>query len=337
MAVVKANAYGHGMGLVVEALREEVRHFAVANLQEALDLPGWVDRRCVTILSPALPAERSAIAAAGCVPMISSWEEASDYSRAAGPTGVVPVHFCLDTGMGRMGVWEQDAVALAGAIQSLKGLRVESIASHLPCADEDDEYTIAQLERFHGLARELVGRFFPDARVQVENSAGLLAFPGHAGDLARAGLMLYGESPRAEFQGELEPVLAWKTRVTLVRDFGAGRGISYGRTYVTARPMQVATLAVGYADGYRRHMSGRGSVVLVGGKRCPVLGRITMDQIMVDVTGVPGVRAGSVAVLIGRQEQGEIRVDEMAGWASSIPWEIFTGLGTRVERRIKPA
>jgi alanine racemase len=336
MAVVKANAYGHGMGLVVEALRAEVRHFAVANLKEAMELPAWVDRRCITILSPALPAERPAIAASGCVPMISSWEEASAYARAAGSTGAVPVHFCLDTGMGRMGVWEEDAVALAGAIHSLEGLRVESIASHLPCADEDDEYTVAQLERFHVLARELVGRFFPQARVQVENSAGLLAFPGHAGDLARVGLMLYGESPRPEFQGELEPVLAWKTRVTLVRDFGAGRGISYGRTYVTPRSMQVATLAVGYADGYRRQMSGRGAEVLVGGKRCPVLGRITMDQIMVDVTGVSGVRAGSVAVLIGRQEKGEIRVGEMAGWASSIPWEIYTGLGTRVERRIKP-
>jgi alanine racemase len=336
MAVVKANAYGHGVGLVAQALRGEVRHFAVANLREALELPGWIDRRCVTILSPALPSERPAIAASGCVPMISSWEEASAYSMAAGLAQAVPVHLCLDTGMGRMGVWEEEAVELAGAIRQLGGLHVESIASHLPCADEDDHYTLAQLERFHRLARELAGRFFPQARVQVENSAGLLAFPSHAGDIARAGLMLYGESPRPEFQSELEPVLEWKTRVTLVRSFGAGRGISYGRTYMTPRPIQVATLAVGYADGYRRQMSGQGAVVLVGGRRCAVLGRITMDQIMVDVTGVPGVRAGTEVVLIGRQGRDEIRVGELAGWANSIPWEIFTGLGSRVERRLKP-
>ena len=332
MAVVKANGYGHGVGLVLRALKNGVEQFAVANVKEAVQIAGLVDPKRITVLSPALPFEREEVAGRGFLPMVSSWEEADAYARWGRVGRPVGIHLCVDTGMGRMGVWEEEAWSVAAAIRELPGVVVRTVASHLPCADEDDEYTRAQLQRFHRLGRELCGAFFPEAGLQVENSAGLLAFPGYAGDVVRAGLMLYGESPRPEFQRELQPVMAWKTRVALVRSMETGRGISYGRTYRTPAPMQVATLAVGYADGYRRQMSGRGAMVLVGGRRCAVLGRITMDQVMVDVTGVPDLEPGSEAVLLGRQKSEAIWARELAVWAGSIPWEIFTGIGERVER-----
>jgi alanine racemase len=332
MAVVKANAYGHGMRGAVEAIQGMVDEFAVANLEEAKQLWEWVDASRITILSPALPAEMTEISDRGFVPMVSAWEEAHAYHRLRERRGPMEIHLCIDTGMGRMGVWEEDALALARAIRGLSGVRVKSLASHLPCADEDGGYTEDQLLRFHRICAEIRADCLPDAQIQIENSAGILGYASLAGDVVRAGLMLYGVSPRAEFQGELKPVLSWKARVSFVREVGTGRSLSYGRTYITAQPMRVATLSVGYADGYQRHLSGSGAEVLVGGLRCAVVGRVTMDQILVDVSGVPGVAAGSEVVLVGRQGEEEVSATELATKAGTIPWEIFTGIGPRVER-----
>ena len=168
--------------------------------------------------------------------------------------------------------------------------------------------------------------------VHVENSAGLIGFPAQAGDMVRAGLMLYGSAPRPEFQPRLRAAMTWKTRIALLRTAPAGHGISYGRTFKTVQPTRIATLAVGYADGYRRHLSGRGAEVLIGGRRCPVLGRVTMDQIVADVTALPAVEVGDEVVLMGRQGAEEIPAAELAEKAGTIAWEIFTGLGRRVER-----
>ena len=150
--------------------------------------------------------------------------------------------------------------------------------------------------------------------------------------MVRAGLMLYGSSPVAEFQSRLRPVMSLMTRVALVREMGAGRGISYGRTFITTGPMRVATLSAGYADGYQRRLSNQGAAVLVHGRRCRLLGRVTMDQIMVDVTALSGVAPGDEAVLMGRQSGEEILASELAERAGTIAWEIFTGVGARVER-----
>jgi alanine racemase len=263
--------------------------------------------------------------------MVSSLEEASQY--AAGP-GAPPVslHLAVDTGMGRIGVWERDAVALAEALCGIAGVRVCGVGSHFPSADEDAGYTAAQADVFARLTAELRARGLVAGPAHIANSAGVIGFPETAGELYRAGLALYGCSPLAEFQAALRPVLSWKARVSLVRDFEAGRSVSYGRTFVTGAPTRVATVTVGYADGYRRHLSGRGAGVLVGGRRCPVLGRVTMDQIMVDVTAVDGVAAGDEVVLIGESGGQGVSVSEMASISGTIPWEIFTGIGARVRR-----
>ena len=150
--------------------------------------------------------------------------------------------------------------------------------------------------------------------------------------MVRAGLMLYGSSSLPEFQAQLRPALALKTRVTLIRDVPAGRGVSYGRTFITPHPMRVATLAIGYADGFQRHLSNQGAEVLIHGRRCPLLGRVTMDQIMIDVSGVVEAVIGDEAVLIGASGGEEILAGELAAKAGTIAWEIFTSIGPRVDR-----
>lgn len=333
MAIVKADAYGHGMHSVVAALRDRVELFGVANVHEACELSAQVAASRIYILGPALPEERPEIVARGFIATVSSVAEARAYGELTSVGQPMRLHLAVDTGMGRIGVWQDEAVAVAREIQAVPGVSLEGVASHLPVSDEDDAYTQSELERFHDLVAELREQGLRPMLEHVENSAGIIGFPAQSGGMVRAGLVLYGCAPRPEFQGKLEPVLTWKTRVTLVRDVAAGRGISYGRTFITPAPMRIATLAVGYADGYQRHLSGCGAEVLIGGRRCAVLGRITMDQILVDVTALPDVVAGDEVVLLGRQRAEEILVAELAGKAGTIPWEIFTGIGPRVVRR----
>ncbi|MCE9609754.1 MAG: alanine racemase [Chthoniobacter sp.] len=331
MAVVKANAYGHGIGPVVRTLAGQVEMLGVANLREAGEVRAHVADVPVFILGPALPEERAAIAAQRFIPAICSLEEARAYSALAGPEPLA-VHLKIDTGMGRVGIWESEAVAVAREILALPGLRVTGLASHLPVADEDDAFTRAQLAHFHRTVGELRALGLAPPVVHVENSAGIIGFPAQAEDMVRAGLMLYGSAPRPEFQPRLRAVMTWKTRITLLRTAPAGHGISYGRTFKTTQPTRVATLAVGYADGYQRHLSGRGAEVLIRGRRCPVLGRVTMDQIMADVTALPDMPLGEEVVLLGRQGTEEILAAELATKAGTIAWEIFTGVGPRVDR-----
>ena len=331
MAVVKANAYGHGIGPVVRALDGRVEMFGVANVREAVEVREHLADAPVFILGPALAEERAEIVARRFVPAVCSVEEARDYSALAGAEPLA-VHVKIDTGMGRVGIWESDADAAVREILALPGLRITGLASHLPVADEDDAFTREQLTRFHATAARLRALGIANAVVHVENSAGIIGFPELAGDMVRAGLMLYGSAPRAEFQPRLRAAMTWKTRITQLRTAPAGHGISYGRTFRPAQPTRVATLAVGYADGYQRHLSGRGAHVLIRGRRCAVLGRVTMDQIIADVTALPDSALGDEAVLIGRQGAEEILAAELAEKSGTIAWEIFTGVGPRVER-----
>jgi len=331
MAVIKANAYGHGIGAVAEALAGHAEIFGVANVTEAEEVRAHLPQADVFILGPALPDERARIAAARFVPSVSTLEEARAFAALAGPEPL-PVHLVIDTGMGRIGILEKETVAVVREILAVRGLAVTGLASHLPVADEDDAFTQDQLARFHHMVGQLRALGLTHPVVHIGNSACVITHPTQAGDMVRAGLMIYGSSPLPQFQSKLRAALTWKTRITLVRDMPAGHGISYGRTFITQGPMRIATLAVGYADGYQRHLSHHGAEVLLGGRRCAVLGRVTMDQILADVTALPQVQAGDEAVLIGRQGEEEISAAELAQKAGTIPWEIFTGLGRRVER-----
>lgn len=323
IAIVKADGYGHGGPAVARTLAPFSAQFGVANLEEARAVRALVPDKDILILSPCLPEERRAVVAENFVAVVSSAAEAADYSRLGGR-----VHLCLDTGMGRIGIWQDEALAEAAAIAGLE-IEIESISTHLPAADSDPGFTAGELEHWSVLAGKL-RKIFPRAKFHALNSAASFAWPEYAADRVRPGLALYGVSPLPRYQSLLRPAMTLVAHISLVRDVGAGRGISYGRDFVTGRTMRVATLTAGYADGYPRQVSGHGAHVLVGGRRCPVLGRVTMDQFMIDVSDVPAAKAGDEAVLFGCQGQQEIPVGELADWSGTISWDIFTRLGRRV-------
>jgi alanine racemase len=322
LAVVKANAYGHGAIQVASALADLVDLFGVANVEEAQPLADL--QRDILLLSPSTPGERAEVVARRFIATVSSAAEAENFAGGR-------VNFKIDTGMGRIGCPEGKAFEELERIQRLKTVEVHSISTHLPVSDEDADYTRLQLNRFAILAHRL-RPLAPTAKIHALNSAGILGFPQHAHNLVRPGLMLYGSAYPSEFQMLLRPALTWKARVLLVRDVGANQSVSYGRTFITPDAMRIATLAVGYADGFPRQVSGRDAHVLVGGKRSRILGRVTMDQILADVTALPEISPGDEAVLIGEQGSERILARELADQAGTISWDIFTGIGNRAHR-----
>jgi alanine racemase len=330
IAVVKANAYGHGMIGVANALVNDAQLFGVANLEEAEALRKHV-RQPIIVLGPALPAERAPIAEGGFIPSISTLEEACEFDRAA-KNAPVTINLVIDTGMGRMGVVQAHATELFRQIAGLANVKIHSVSTHLPVSNEDEAFTRTELAQFSELVKKLRADLPAKFQVHALPSAGVLAYSNPPFDVVRTGLILYGISPLAEFQKLLRPVMTWKTNLALIRDMPAGHGISYGRTFITPREMRVATLSAGYADGYPRHLSNRGAAVLVRGKRCPLLGRVTMDLMMIDVTHLADASVGDEAVLMGRQGEEEISATELAERADTITWEITTRIGARVRR-----
>jgi len=327
LAVVKANAYGHGAQKIVKALAGDVAVFGVANLCEAIEVAEAGTGRDVMILSPCLPGEHQEAVARGFIVTVSSAAEAKAFAQH----GRVRVNFKVDTGMGRAGIWWESAEDELRIVKKDQGVEVHSISTHLPASDEDEAFTRTQLEGFRALAARL-RMLAPGTSIHCLNSAGIFRFPESSETFVRAGLMLYGVSPLPEFQGALRSALAWKTRVALVRDLPRGAGVSYGRTFLAEDAMRIGLLPIGYADGLPRMVSGRGAQVLIQGCRCPILGRVTMDQVVVDLSQVNGAAQGDEVVVMGRQGEEEITVTELAQQAGTIPWEIFTGIQERVVR-----
>lgn len=328
MAVVKADAYGHGLSRVVRTLKPDIQWFGVANVSEGLEVLRAAPDASVYVLGALLPAERRVAVEHGMVIAVSTADEALALQEIGRP---VRVHLVVDTGMGRIGCLEHELAHLREVIARLPRLRLEGLATHLPSADEDEEFTRRQLRQTGALWRSATDV----AEKHLSNSAGLLKFSGdqQGATMHRPGLMLYGISPLPEFQPLLRPVMALKSRITLIRSLPTGRSVSYGRTFVTERETRIATVGAGYGDGYPRHLSNRGTEVLVAGMRCPVLGRVTMDQIMIDVTAAGDqVQAGAEVVLFGEQGLERILVSELAEKAGTIPWEILTGITRRVPR-----
>ena len=332
LAVVKANAYGHGLMGVAETLACEAQLFGVANLEEALALRESFSHPII-LLGPTLPGERSTIAERGFIPTISALKEAQDFNRVA-LRSPVPINLKIDTGMGRMGVPEDQALGVLKKISAFANIRILSISTHLPVAGEDADYTRDELLRFGEIMKQFRAAVPIDYKAHVLQSAGVLAFaePAGAFDMVRAGIILYGISPLPGFQKLLKPAMTWKTRISLVRDIPKGSSISYGRTFITPREMRIATLSAGYADGYPWHLSNRDAAVLVRGRRCPILGRVTMDLMMIDVSDLDHAQVGDEVVLMGRDGNEEISCAELAKAAGTIPWEITTRIGARVRR-----
>ena len=342
VAVVKADAYGHGLHQTAARLMHAGADlFAVATLAEAAAVrelgPGWP----VLLLSPLLPEEDRYLAEYDLAATVSTAEEVVRFEavgRAAGRP--VAVHLKIDTGMGRLGVWHEQAPELFRKIAAAPHLKLAGVFTHFASPDDDAAFTAEQRRRFLAALAACEGIRLNELFVHADNSSGLETMPGASPfNAVRVGLLQFGILPHPNSllsQVHTEPVLSFRTRVGIVKTLPRGTTISYGRTYTLTRDTTLAVLCAGYGDGIPRAVSNRAQV-LIGGQRCPVLGRVTMDQTIVDVTGVADVQCGDEAVLIGRQRGAEISITEFSRWADTIPWETLCSVSKRVPRLYRTA
>jgi alanine racemase len=335
MAVVKADAYGHGLSQIGAVLMQSgVDAFAIANLSEALQLrhiggSGWP----ILLFGSALSFEVATIVEQNIMPTVSTIEEARGFEEeAARQNKELSVQVEVDTGMGRVGFWHEEAVARIRELAAFPHLKIGGMYTHFPLADENVKETRRELDAFLRVVDQLRQSGVKVPLLHAANSAALLNVPEATLDMVRPGLLLYGICPAGCQADDFSPVLSFKARVAFVKKAAAGRAISYGQTFVAPRPMKIATVAAGYGDGFSRTLS-NGAEVLIGGRRCRVVGRVTMDQVMVDVTALPSVNSGDEVVFIGRQicpdnvgEESKITASEMAAWADTIAWEILCSI-----------
>lgn len=336
MAVVKADAYGHGAVPIAALLEPQCAMFGVSSMQEAMELRRSGIQKPILILGHTpMDAYPEAIHQ-HIRPAIFRWEDALALSQAAQTLGrKAPFHFAVDTGMSRIGFQVTEGEAdLCAKIAALPGLTAEGLFSHFATADcADLSRTRAQAEAFARFDKMLRQRGVHIQLRHLNNSAGIMNFGGQY-EMVRSGIVTYGLYPSEEVQREslpLIPALSWMSHVTHVKTLPPGREVSYGGTFVTQRDTVVATIPVGYADGYRRSLSGKFHV-LIQGRKAPILGRICMDQMMVDVTGIPQVEPGTPVTLIGRDGSACITMEEISSQAGSFPYEFACGISRRVPR-----
>lgn len=338
MAVVKANAYGHGAVEVSRvALANGADWLAVATLDEALELRKSGFSAPLLVMGH-VPEERAEeIVAAELRPAVFHSGFARALSQAAVKLGrTVPVHVKVDSGMGRIGFPAgREAVGAVKNISQLPGIRVEGIFTHLAASDsEDKRFARLQLQRFDQVWEALKAEGLEIEIRHAANSGAIIDLPESHYQIVRAGISLYGYYPSDEVKKQavaLKPAMTLKAEVVQVKEVAAGTPISYGMTYYTSRPSRIATLPLGYADGYPRLLSNRAEV-LVRGQRAPVVGRVCMDQLMIDVGHLPQVEPGDEVVLLGEQMGQRISAEELGRWAETINYEIVTRMGSRLDR-----
>jgi len=343
VAVVKADAYGHGLPQVAARLMHAGADlFGVATIAEAMTVRELSADWPVLLLSPVLPDEDRYLAEFDLAATVSSLEEARRFDAIGQASGKpVAVHLKIDTGMGRLGAWHTEAPAVYAAIRAARGLRLAGIFTHFSSADEDPAFTAEQRRIFLATLALLPGLDPASLFIHADNSAGLETTPGDSiFNAVRVGLLQFGILPHPHSmlaRVKTEPVFSFHARVGLVKQLPAGTGISYGRTATLKRDSRIAVLTAGYGDGLARAGSNHAQV-LIQGRRCPVLGRITMDQTIVDITDVPGaVQPGDPVVLVGRQGAAEISVSEFSAWADTIAWETLCSVTKRVPRHYRNA
>jgi alanine racemase len=337
VAVVKADAYGHGMGQTVSRLLQSgVDCFAVANVREGADVREIGPGADILVLGAVLPEEMPWLVEHGLTATVSSIAEAETLSLLARQRKCrLPIHLKIDTGMGRMGVWHEEAPALINWAIAAQDLDFRGIFTHFSSADTDDAFTATQralfLKVLDFIPASLRGRIL----IHADNSAGLDTFSANSPfNAVRVGLLQYGLPPSGCSLFEQinpEAVLSFHSRIGLIKTLPRGVTISYNRTYTLQRDSRIAIVTAGYGDGIPVSASNHAQV-LVRGKRCPVLGRITMDQTVIDVTDLPEIAVGDVVTLIGQQGDDAISVSEFCAWSGNIPWEVFCSITKRVDR-----
>jgi alanine racemase len=336
MAVVKAEAYGHGAAMVARTATEAgAAWLGVARVREGVLLREAGLSQPILVLGPVAPGEAAAVVEYDLRATIGSVAAAQELSSAAAARGRnVPLHVKLNTGLGRYGLSLEAALAALRGATSLPNLVLEGVYSHFATADDPDRsYAIGQIEAFHSMRSRLAaeGYVFPVAHIAA--SAGILALDESEFDMARIGISLYGAYPAGHLVSriDLRPALSMHSRVARVFDLRPGESVGYGRTFIAADPAVAALVPVGYADGLPRSHSNRGEV-LVNGCRAPLIGRVSMDQCVADVTACGSVAEGDPVAVIGSQGDHSITIDDFAGWSGTINYEALTSLGHRVPR-----
>ena len=335
LLVAKADAYGHGAAdMAAAAEREGVTQLGVATLLEGMQLRRAECKLPIMAMSPLLAGEIPEAVAHAIDPTVCDMAFARALSdEAIQAERAVRFHVEIDTGMGRTGVHLHEAEAFLADACALPGLRLASVYTHFPDADARDlSYATEQTRRFAELITRLEARGLKPPRVHAANSAGTVNLPDALFDWVRVGLIAYGlRPPHDEAHLDLLPVMSFRSRLVQVRDLPAGANVSYGRTCTLSRPTRVGVVPVGYGHGYSWLLSSRGHM-LVGGRRVPILGRVTMDLTMVDVTEVPDVAVGDEVVLFGEQLGTALPIEEIAQGSETLPYEVLCTIGKRVTR-----
>jgi len=332
MVTIKADAYGHGLIPVSKKLEScGVDSFGVASIDEGIKLREVNIKSPILILGMILKEDISPIFKYKLTPTVCDKEFALVLNNRAKESGKpINIHVKIDTGMGRIGVLHQDAEKLVRYISKLKFISIEGIFTHFAFADMNREFTQYQIDLFNRLIHRLNKSGIHIPLAHTANSMGVIGYKNSHFNMVRPGLVIYGLYPKENLRIDLKPVLSLKTKVIYVKKVPRGQGISYGHDYITKRSTKIATLPIGYGDGYARSLSNL-APVLIRGKCFRICGRICMDQMMVDVGDAP-VKIGDEAVLIGTQGKNKITAEELADLSNTIPYEIVCGLGSRIPR-----
>jgi alanine racemase len=336
LSMVKANAYGHGAAAVSQTLAISGSDaFGVATLEEGIELRQAGIRTPILVVAGAYDDQVDQFLAHSLTPVVHDLTRLNHLEKAIKRRGAtLGVQLKIDTGMGRLGLVAAEYETWIGELKKLSALKIEGVFSHFSHAESvDGDYTREQLRIFNHVIERLRAENIRPVLVHFANSAATITSPSSYFDMVRPGIMLYGvyPSPAMASQVMLKPVLAWKTKILQLKKVPAGASISYGQTFVTKRESLIATLPIGYADGYPRLLSNRGEV-LVGGQRAAVAGRVCMDLTMIDVTDIRNTKQGDEVVLLGHQGDAEISADQIAAWANTISYEILTSISARVPR-----
>jgi alanine racemase len=341
LAVVKADAYGHGMIEVARVVQASgAEWLGVGSVWEGKRLRDASIGGPILVLGPTAPRESPLLIRCNLSQVVSSPELAEALSaetrRKKTEAGV---HLKIDSGMGRLGVRPEESLDFCQFLSRLPGLRLEGLMTHFATADfQDKSYTRYQLGRFQEIADRLEAKGFQFPLRHAANSAAIIDLPESHLDLVRPGIMLYGchPSPAVSHAFPLRPALTFRTEVGDLKSLRPGESVSYGRSFIASRPTQIAVLPVGYADGYDRGLSNRAHVILRG-QQAPVIGTICMDMTAVDVTDILDVKKGDEVVLFGRQGDVEVFAEDIASLLGTIPYEVLCSIGGRVERVYLPA
>ncbi len=341
MVVVKANAYGHGTVEISQVLENMgVDYLGVATTDEAVRLRDHGIKTPILILGSMLPEEVKVAKDRDITITLCNYEILNEIKKLAKreeQSGLkIKIHIKIDTGMGRIGIWHEDALGFVKEAANEKSINLEGIYTHFSSAGRDEFFTNYQIESFERLLISIEKNWIKIPLRHAANSIATVDFKRSHLNLARPGLIIYGMYPKHTFPKliKLKPAMSLKTRIVFIKDIPPGRSISYGRTFISQRHTRIATLPIGYADGYNRGVSNKAQA-LVHGQFAPVVGKVTMDQTMIDVGHIKGVKVGDEVVLIGKQGRHEIQVEKLARLAGTIAYDFICGISNRVPRIYK--